>query len=118
MKIWCLLFLFFSIISCGKHIDDATLSKMLEGDDKQQIIAATRYVLDHKKVEMVRNLLENGLDPRITHDLRYKGMTIYQIKMNAIERLLKVDPPRKIDSEPDTVIFKFYLQLAEERKLL
>ncbi|GGH33027.1 hypothetical protein FAZ19_23560 [Sphingobacterium alkalisoli] len=118
MRIWCILFLFVSIFSCGRHLDDATLSKMLEGEDKQQIIEATRYVVDHKKVELVGALLKNGLDPRITHDLRYKGMTIYQIKMHAVQKLMEVPPPKKIDSEPDSVVFNFYLRLARNKKLI
>lgn len=62
------------MILFGKCKFDVTISEMLKRESKHQIIDTTRYIVDHKKIEIVGFSLENGLEPRLTHDLRYTGM--------------------------------------------
>jgi hypothetical protein len=114
MKIYLLTVLLF-ILSCSPDIDDAVLIKMLKGDNKEQFIEAIMYIEDNHKIDMVQYLLYDAMDPRVTHDIRFKGMSIYQIKMHALKRFTGTNPPKRITSEPDSSILNFYADILKQR---
>lgn len=102
----------FILSSCNKVIEEKKLVEMFNSGDKKQIILATNYVSSHKEVRMVKYLLADAMDPRIVHDIRYKGMSIYQIKMGAMQNLTGVKPLKKISYQPDSSIFRFYNEIS------
>lgn len=83
-----LLTLVFILIFCSCATDEKTLIKMLDSQDKIQIIEATNYIADYHKTHMVKYLLTNAMDPRIIHDLRH---------------------------QPDSAVFKFYLDIVVKK---
>lgn len=85
---------------------------MLDSDKKIEVIKAINYIADHHQTHMVKYLLTDAMDPRIIHDLRYKGMSIYQIKMGAMERLTGIKSVKEITYQPDSTVFKFYLDIV------
>lgn len=97
---------------CSCTTDEKTLIKMLNSDKKIEVIKAINYIADHHKTHMVKYLLTDAMDPRIIHDLRYKGMSIYQIKMGAMERLTGIKSVKEITYQPDSAVFKFYLNIV------
>lgn len=103
---------FLILISCGRVIDEKRLIEMFNSKDKMQLVTAINYVSDHHEVHMVKYLLSDALDPRIVHDLRYKGMSIYQLKMGAMEKLTGVKSLKKITYMPDSAVFRFYLEIS------
>jgi len=108
------IFIFIFLISCTSRIDDQVLLEMLRSDNKAQIIEATRYIGKHRKTHLVKYLLENGANPRVSHDLRYKGMSIYQIKMKTMWLLTEKAPPKRLSRSPDSVILKFYYDISKK----
>ncbi len=80
-----------------------------------EVIEAINYIADHHQTHMVKYLLADAMDPRITHDLRYKGMSIYKIKMGAMERLTGVKSIKKVTREPDSAVLKFYVDIAVKK---
>lgn len=56
---------------------------------------------------MVKYLLTNAMDPRIIHDLRHKGMSIYQIKMGAMEQLIGIKSVKEITYQPNSAVLSF-----------
>lgn len=110
-----LLTLVFILIFCSCATDEKTLIKMLDSQDKLQIIEATNYIADYHKTHMVKYLLTNAMDPRIIHDLRHKGMSIYQIKMGAMEQLTGIKSVKEITYQPDSAVFKFYLDIVVKK---
>lgn len=104
----------FILISCSRGIEERTLIEMFNSKDKKQLLTAIEYVSDHHQVHMVKYLLSDALDPRIVHDVRYKGMSIYQIKMGAMQKLTGVKSLKKITYRPDSAVFRFYLELSKK----
>lgn len=103
---------FFILFSCTRIIDEQTLIEMFGSKDKKQVLLAIDYVSDHQQVHMVKYLLSDALDPRIVHDIGYKGMSIYQIKMGAMQKLTGVKSFKKITYKPDSSIVNFYLDIS------
>ena len=102
----------FVLISCSRVIEEKNLITMFNSKDKEQLLTAIDYVSEHHQVHMVKYLLSDALDPRIVHDMRYKGMSIYQIKMGAMQKLTGVKSLKKITYRPDSSVFKFYLEIS------
>lgn len=102
-------------LGCFKQIDKPTLKKMLQSEDKLQIIEATDYIKRTRDTSMVNDMLKQSFDPRVTHLLKYKGMSIYQIKMGAMKELTGITPPNTITYRPDSVNIEFYLRIARNR---
>lgn len=88
---------------------------MLQSDNATQIIEAITYISNHKDTSMVEEMLRKSFDPRATHLLKYQGMSVYQIKMGAMERFTNLAPPHNIIYRPDSVNIKFYLSVAIKR---
>ena len=62
-------------------------------------------------------LLHDDGNPAGTTVLKFKGFTIYQEKMFALERILHIKPPHKVipvSSDPDSVNIKFYSVLWQK----
>jgi len=105
-----IVFLLFTMLSCmGKHHTKQQLISMLKSEDKDSIVDAIRIIQKSKDTSMLLYLLEDANDPRIVHRLDYKGMSIYQIKMNTIKSLTGIIPDREITYRPDSTIIQFYL---------
>lgn len=100
---------------CTKTVDRPTLQRMLKSDDKSQIIEAINYISNNKDTLMIKDLLKNSFDPRITHLIKYKGMSIYQLKMGAMKNIMGIAPPNKITYKPDSANVNFYVEIAIKR---
>lgn len=100
------------IMGCSKQNDRSTLKKMLKSGEIDQIIEATNYISYHKDTSMVEDMLEHAFDPRITHIITHKGMSVYQIKMAAMKEMTGILPPNKTTYKPDSVNIRFYLNVA------
>jgi len=52
-------------------------------------------------------------DPRISRDINFKGISVYQSKITALSKLSGVVPPVKVTYKPDTVVINFYSRWAK-----
>lgn len=81
---------------------------MIKSGNVDSIIEATIGIQQSKDTSMIGALLYGADDPRITHKLRYKGMSVYQIKMGALRNLTGLNPPTEISYKVDTAIISYY----------
>lgn len=110
-----LIFLVFLLSSCNSK--DQILH-LLESKDKTKIMLGCSYI-DSKKDSIYIPFLLNDIDDgRISHDLRFYGMSVYQCKINALRRISNIDPPKKVTDEVDTININFYKQWATENGYL
>jgi len=80
-------------------------------------IAKAAYFLGQiKDTGAIGPLLTNVLDPRMSTNLRFKGMTMCYCKLVALRKITGVEPPKKLNQfRQDTSVAEFYLNLAIER---
>ncbi len=104
-------FLLFSLVviinSCdqsGKYKND------LLSNDKAVICKACYELGELKDTSAVRLLLNQSMDPRVTHHHKFKGMSVYQCKMSALQKISGIKT--NFDYRPDTTIINVYLNWA------
>ena len=95
-------------ISCERKLDRVDIIKMLNSNNKDSIILGCRYVSQQKDTTYYAHLLKNPYDPRISHMLKFKGESVYQSKMKALEEITGLKAPKKITHEIDSSIVLFY----------
>ncbi len=83
----------------------------LSSNNKDSIIAGAA-MLTPDDTNGVRLIFVHADDPRITHKLWHYGQSMYQVKMNALKRISKLDPPAPITYKPDSEIIGFYIAWA------
>lgn len=89
---------------------------MMKSDNIDSIIDATIAIEKVKDTSMFEAILYNPYDPRITHRLNYKGMSVYQIKMEALQYLTGEKAPKEITYMPDSSIVFFYRQVVKNKE--
>lgn len=97
-------------VSLGCQNKNKAQSFLLSSNKDSLIIGA--YMLTKNDTSGVRLIFENVADPRISHKTKHYGESVYQSKMNAMQRISNLDPPQKITSEPNTIIIDFYRNWA------
>lgn len=102
-------------LSCYKKKDSSDLREMLNSNSVEKIIEASNYISENKDTSLVADLLKNSCDPRISHDIRYYGMSVFKVKMSVMKDLTSINPPQKFTYKPDSIIFKFYYNISKER---
>ena len=101
--------------SCNSSLNtNEKLWGMVKSDNVNSIIDATLEIQKTKNKSMMDALLYKPADPRITHRLKYYGMSIYQIKMLSLEILTEIKPPKEITYIPDSSIINFYIQTIKK----
>jgi len=83
---------------------------MMKSNNVDSIIKAVMEIQEVNDTSMIDALLYKPNDPRITHNLLYKGMSVYQIKMTALKKIINLDPPKPITYEVDTTVIEFYVR--------
>ena len=89
----------------------------LLSDNVTTICKACYELGEARDTSSVKLLLSNILDPRISHDLRFKGMSVSQCRTGALKKISGIDVLRKTDEYiPDTTAVSFYLEWAVKEK--
>lgn len=91
------------------------ISNLLSSDDKDSIMNGIYMVGEARDTSFVGEILKNPFDTRISHNLRFKGMSLYRQKMIAMKKLTDSIPPNKITDTPDSTVIQFYLEIAKKR---
>jgi|GEM_PF-3350922 hypothetical protein len=81
---------------------------MVKSNNVDSIIDATIEIQEAKDTSMFSAILYKPDDPRITNNLKYKGLSVYQIKMQALKLMTGLNPPKQITYNIDTTIINFY----------
>lgn len=104
--------LIFSVLLLSACNSKEKTSRLLKSDDKVQIMLGCSYLDSQKDTIYIPLLFDNIDDGRISHDLRFNGMSVYQCKINALTRISKIDPPKKVTDDVDTININFYRKWA------
>jgi hypothetical protein len=105
----------FLFINCNS---DQRITKLLKSNNINDIIKGARKAEKSGKVKFIPYLLNDAGDPRRSTSLQFKGVSVYQAKMEALENIFKKSPPQKIDRKVDSTIIEFYRKLAYEKGFL
>jgi hypothetical protein len=91
----------------------------LLSDDKTKIDIACFELGELKDTSAVKPLFAKILDPRVSTNLRFKGMSVNYCRLGALKKISGVDIGRKIDQfGPDTAATLFYLDWAVKEGFL
>ena len=117
MKSWSLIWFFSSIlilaISCN---EDKKIIRLLDSAEKYDIMRGAFKAGESHDKKFVPYLLKNTADPRISHSLEFKGISVYRQKMIALRKIYNIGPPVAITYKPDSIVIKFYEALFEKSK--
>lgn len=113
MKYFKYIFLSLFFFSCNDNSynrDEVEL--MLNSDNATQLIKAYYLIGEHKDTTFVKNLFLNIEDVRVSHDLKFKGISVYQSKMIALKKIYKIEFPNSLSKEVDKSLVDFYREIA------
>ena len=103
----------FSCNSTEKYKQD------LPSDNVTAICKACYELGEAKDTSSVKLLLTRILDPRVSNDLRFKGMSVAQCRLGALRKISNIDVIKKEKSYiPDTAAVDFYLDWALKKGYL
>jgi len=60
-------------------------------------------------------MLAHAADERMSTNIRYYGITVYQAKMIALGKIFKKFPPNKVTPIPDSGVISFYTILFDAK---
>ena len=86
--------------------------ELLNSENKNDIIQGCYEAGESREKKFVDALLQNSNDPRSTTNLKFYGMSIYQSKMYALQKIFRKAPPNPITWKPDSTNIKFYQDLS------
>lgn len=110
------LFLAFAL-SCADR-SATNIDLLIRSSEPDDLIMGFYLIGESKDTKYVNELFHNVNDPRISHDLRFYGMSVYQSKMAALRNMSGLEPPKRITYKPDSVIISFYYNWADENGYL
>lgn len=108
-----LLIVLFIMISCN---NDERIIHLLNSNMKDDIILGSKKAGQSGNRKFVPLLLKNANDLRTSTNFNFKGVSVYKAKMEALENIYKVSPPKKITNYCDSTIVNFYYQLYKDSK--
>ena len=97
--------------------NDGKIETLLSSKEKNDLILGALKAGKTKKKKFCNLLIQNADDPRRSTNLRHKGLTVYQAKMEALQKIFGKEPPIKISSMPDSVVIKFYTEMIMKSNL-
>lgn len=104
--------LFFSLIGCNRF---EKIERMLKSEDKTEIIKGCSKINGQEDTVFIDLILENPYDVRISHDYRFKGVTVHKAKIRAMERISGLRPPNPVTFSVDTINVEFYKKWARDK---
>jgi len=98
--------------SCSHSYSDYQIMQMLKSSDTETLILGAFEAGESGKTKFVPLLLLNADNPGGCSNIRFKGFSVYQEKMIALKKLLRIEPPTPITRYPDSSIIRFYSNYA------
>jgi hypothetical protein len=104
--------------SAGNHCDSVRVDTLLRSENPGHLIEAFYLIGECRDTSRLASIFQDAMDPRITHFLHFKGISVYQSKMVALKRISGLAPPVEITYQPDSSILRFYYKWAVDNKLI
>ncbi len=99
-------------IACKSSDNDIKI--LLQSENIDDRIEGAYKAGQSGKVEFIPYLLNNADDPSRSTQLQFKGLSVYQEKMIALRKILKVESPVRITRVPDSLVIRFYTKAASK----
>ena len=106
-----LMFLIFACNQGGKK----EIDELIDNDKPDDLVKGFYLIGEQKDTNYIVEILRNPYDPRISHRLKFKGISVYQSKMLAMKKISGRTPPKEITYKPDSVIVNFYIDWAKSK---
>lgn len=105
------------LLNCGKESETEMLSG-LKSCNKDSICIASNYFGEHKDRSIVRHLLTGINDQRISHNIYYKGMSVYYCKMVALRKISGLNIKITETEEPKLEKIQKFIDWAVRNQLI
>jgi hypothetical protein len=86
------------------------IKSLLKSDKPDDLVKAFYLIGEAKDTSYIKIILTDIYDPRIAHDVEFKGISVYQSKITAIEKIIDLRSPMKVTYKPDTSVVQFYCE--------
>jgi hypothetical protein len=108
----CLLLVMMLLSFCTKSDKsyDFILSK-LQSKDKDVIISTIYDLGEYRDNRFNKIIIELSFDSRISHNIRFLGISVHQSCMKALEKITKTPPPHTITDEVDSLNIGYYKKM-------
>ncbi len=111
MKILALIiFSFLNFYSCK---NEEKITTLLKSENKEDIILGAFLAGETENKMYIPYLLKDCGNPSLSINIKFKGISVYQSKMNALKKITKINPPNPITRDVDSVNIKFYFKMFE-----
>jgi hypothetical protein len=90
---------------------DSRIEKLLSSENLNDNINGAIKAGDKGNKKFIPLLLKNAADWSMSTHISFYGVSVYQAKMRALEKIFKISPPTEITYKPDSAIIKFYTEL-------
>lgn len=104
--------------STGNRCDSVRVDSLLSSDDPGHLIEAFYLIGECRDTSRLAIVFQDATDPRVTHRLHFKGISVYQSKMAALRKISGLAPPVKVTDDPDSSVIKFYYKWAVDNRLI
>jgi hypothetical protein len=111
-------------LECGRFNSKADkvsidrIDSLIFSNDPNQMVEGFYLIGENKIIKYIPELLDSIDDPRISHHISFKGISVYQSKAVALKKISGIEPPKKITYKPDTTIITFYFNWAKSKEYL
>jgi hypothetical protein len=93
---------------------DNDIKALLQSKNIDDLIEGAYKAGESGKTEFIPYLLKNADDPSRSTQLNFKGFSVYQEKMIALSKILKIASPIKITRNPDSTVIRFYTEAGSK----
>jgi hypothetical protein len=100
------------LIMLASCVDNSKIFDLLKGQYKDDVIWGAIEAGRTKDTIFIQELLRNAYDFRRSTNINFYGVTVYQAKMQALEKIFGKSPPKEITYRPDSAVIRFYSELA------
>lgn len=109
---FCLLIIAIIFLSCDNNKE---IEHLLNSENATQIIKGCSKIDNENDTIFISLILNNPYDIRISHDYRFKGLTVHKAKIRAMERISGLKPPNQVTFSADTANVEFYKKWAKDQ---
>lgn len=103
------------LISCFPK-DNSGIETLIKSDRLEDKMRAYYLIGEEKDTNYLQFLIEDINDSRVSNHLNFKGMSMYQCKVNALKKISNLEPPNEVTYKPDSVNIIFYKDWVLQRR--
>lgn len=103
------------LFSCEKKYNKEDIIRLLNSNDKTEIMKGCSLLKDEKDTVFVKYLFKNIEDGRISHNTEFYGITVHQATIGALRRISGINPPNKSTYKLDSLNTAFYKDWAVKK---